>query len=77
MITPGQSRAARAFLNWSQRELAAKCDVGLTAIVGFEAGTSSPRRASLAALVRTFEEAGIEFIPAAGGAGPGVRLRAP
>jgi hypothetical protein len=41
-----------------------------------EAGTSEPRRATLAVVRRAFEKAGVEFIDENGG-GPGVRLRKP
>ena len=41
-----------------------------------EAGTSEPRRATLEAIRRAFEKAGVEFIDENGG-GPGVRLRNP
>jgi hypothetical protein len=39
-----------------------------------EANTSQPRRATLQAIRRAFETAGVEFIDENGG-GPGVRLR--
>ena len=42
-ITPQQFRAARAFLGWSQRELAAKARVGRATIANFELGISTPQ----------------------------------
>lgn len=60
----------------SQRELAAAADVSLSAIQDFETGLRSPRKATVAALRRALEEAGIIFIAVNGG-GQGVRLREP
>jgi hypothetical protein len=48
---------------------------GQVTIRQFERGASEPRRASLAALRRALEEAGVKFVTGKGG-GPGVRLRA-
>lgn len=72
-IDAQQSRAARALLDWSRKELAAHADVGERTIIDFERGARSPIPATLAAIQRALEAAGVEFIPANGG-GPGVRL---
>jgi DNA-binding XRE family transcriptional regulator len=69
-ISPGQCRAARALLNWTQDTLANKVGVALKTIRDFE----NERRQSLS-IVRTsikqaFEEAGIEFFD-----DDGLRLR--
>ncbi|MGB8841311.1 MAG: transcriptional regulator [Aliidongia sp.] len=74
MITPAQCRAARSLIRWSQDDLAANSEVGVAAIRTFEAESASPRRATVAALQRALEAAGIIFI-AENGEGPGVRLR--
>jgi transcriptional regulator with XRE-family HTH domain len=74
VITPSQSRAARGLLEWSQQELARQAQVGIVTVHQLEAGTSEPRRATLQAIRRAFELAGVEFIDENGG-GPGVRLR--
>jgi transcriptional regulator with XRE-family HTH domain len=74
MIAPGQCRAARALLNWSQQDLAAKSGVGIVTVHQLEAGTNRPRRATIDVVRRAFEGAGIEFIDENGG-GPGVRLK--
>jgi transcriptional regulator with XRE-family HTH domain len=74
MITPGQCRAARALLNWSQQDLAAKSGIGIVTVHQLEAGTNQPRRATIDVVRRAFEGAGIEFIDENGG-GPGVRLK--
>jgi transcriptional regulator with XRE-family HTH domain len=74
MITAGQCRAARAFLNWSQSKLANEARVGLKTLGNFEAGRSVPIANNLASLQRALEHAGVEFIAENGG-GLGVRLR--
>src|SRR5258708_37572335 len=76
MITPAQSRAARALLAWNQQDLANEAGVGIVTVHQLEAGTSQPRRATLDVIRRAFERAGVEFIDENGG-GPGVRLRQP
>ena len=73
-MTPAQCRAARALIDWTQADLARSAAVGEVTIRQFERGASEPRRAILAALRRTLEQAGIRFIDGRGG-GPGVRLR--
>lgn len=73
-ITPGQCRAARGLLDISQTQLAEAAEVSLSAVRDFETGQRQPRRATLAALRRALEEAGVEFIAANGG-GEGVRRR--
>ena len=74
MVTPSQCRAARGLLEWNQQELADRAQVGVVTVHQLEAGTSQPRRATLQAIRRAFEMAGVEFIDENGG-GPGVRLR--
>ncbi|MEO1242862.1 MAG: helix-turn-helix transcriptional regulator [Pseudomonadota bacterium] len=74
MITRDQCRAARALIEWSRAELAEAAQVSERTITDFERGARSPINASLAALTRALESAGVEFIPENGG-GPGVRLR--
>jgi transcriptional regulator with XRE-family HTH domain len=69
-----QCRAARALLGWTQRELAAKARVGLITVRHFETAAHVPRLATLDAIKRAFESAGIEFIDENGG-GAGVRWR--
>jgi transcriptional regulator with XRE-family HTH domain len=74
VITPSQCRAARGLLEWSQQELAKHAEVGVVTVHQLESGTSEPRRATLQAIRRAFELAGVDFIDENGG-GPGVRLR--
>lgn len=61
MIAPEQSRAARAWLNWSQADLAAKAKVGLSTIRDFEKGTRKPIENNLLAVEKAFLEIGVEF----------------
>jgi transcriptional regulator with XRE-family HTH domain len=74
MLTPGQCRAARGLLDWTQQQLADQARVGVVTIRLLEAGQTLPRRATLEVIQRAFELAGVELISADGG-GPGVRLR--
>jgi transcriptional regulator with XRE-family HTH domain len=73
MFTPGQCRAARGLLGWSQQELARQARVGIVTVHQLEAGISRPRRATLAVIQHAFEVAGVEFT---NGHQPGVRLTA-
>ena len=60
-MTPAQCRAARAFLDWSQQTLADAAAVGVVTVRQFESGSSEPRRATLAAIQRALETAGVRF----------------
>ena len=74
MLTPAQSRAGRALLDWSQDRLAEASHLGLSTIRDFEKGRRVPSHNNLVAIVRAFENAGVELIPENGG-GAGARLR--
>jgi hypothetical protein len=69
-------RAARALLRWEQRDLEAASSVSLPTIKRLESkpGIMAAHPATVLALKKAFETAGIEFIDENGG-GPGVRLR--
>jgi ribosome-binding protein aMBF1 (putative translation factor) len=60
-MLPEQCRAARAWLNWSQTELAAKAQVSDSTIRDFEGGHRVPHPNNLAALRRALEAAGMHF----------------
>lgn len=62
LITPSQCRAARALLNWSQPDLAARCDMNVQTISAFENETSTPTRRTLEKITETFISANIEFL---------------
>ena len=61
---------ARAALGWSVRELASAAKVGTATITRFEGTQATPIPATLGAIQRAFEEAGIEFLD-----GDGTRVR--
>ena len=75
-ITSAQIRAARAMIRWTAEDLARKADLGVATIRRAEA-TDGPLQmtvSNLAAVRRTLEGAGIEFIFEDDGA-LGVRLK--
>jgi ribosome-binding protein aMBF1 (putative translation factor) len=78
MISGLQIRAARGFLCWDRRELAAKAVVSVFNIERIESGNSITGRSKLAscmtAIQVVLEAAGIEFTN--DGDVPGVRLHA-
>lgn len=61
-INAAQLRAARAWLKWTQDELAARSGVSKSAIVAFELARSVPYSETSDALRRTLEAAGIVFL---------------
>ena len=62
MITPGQSRAARALLDISQKQVADESCVSLRSIQGFESGERLLQSLAMSAIVRVYEDRGIVFI---------------
>ena len=76
MLSPSQSRAARALIEWSQEQLAAASHLGLSTIRDFEKGRRIPTHNNLAGIRAALEAAGIVFLPAGElvPGGPGVRL---
>ena len=75
-ITGAQIRAARALLGWTAVDLAREAMLGVATIRRAELvdGPVNMTLSNLAAILRTFETAGVDFIARNGG-GPGVRLR--
>jgi len=77
MITASQVKAARALLGLSQGELAELAGLGIATIKRLELATELRGAATTLWKVQTaLEEAGIEFLSAGEGGGPGVRVRA-
>jgi predicted transcriptional regulator len=77
MITARQIRAARALLGWSRQELADKAIISLNALARLEGDKVDPRTSTLAAVERTLNRAGVEFLPVAADKGEGVRMASP
>ncbi len=63
MLTPAQSRAARALINWSQPQLAEASGTGVSTIRDFETGKRTPIANNIAAIRAALEGAGITFLP--------------
>jgi DNA-binding transcriptional regulator YiaG len=60
-MSPEQCRAARAWLAWSQTELATRANVGLSTVKDYERGERRPIANNLDAMQRALEKAGMEF----------------
>jgi transcriptional regulator with XRE-family HTH domain len=74
VITAAQLRAARAFLELSQAEIALAAKVGRSAIADFERGARLPYDRTLRDIASALEAAGIELI-FDGAHGVGLRFR--
>jgi len=75
MIDSAQIRGARALLDISQADLAEIANLHVATIRRLEAAAGVRGAAeTLVKIQKALEKAGIEFIPAEGGKGPGVRL---
>lgn len=62
MLTIEQIRAARAYLGWSQQDLADHAGLSQTGLARIENGMHQPNSQTLAKIYRAFDEADIEFI---------------
>jgi transcriptional regulator with XRE-family HTH domain len=74
ILTPGQCRAARALINWTQPKLAEKAGFGLSTIVDYERERRVVSERAIERMTETLQAAGVEFIAENGG-GAGVRLK--
>jgi DNA-binding transcriptional regulator YiaG len=70
-MSPEQTRAARAWLDWTQQELAARANVGLSTVKAFEKG-GKPIANNLAAIERAIQDAGIHAVDTPDGAPLGI-----
>jgi DNA-binding transcriptional regulator YiaG len=61
-MTPGQCRAARAFLQISQDDLAKAANVGVSTVRDFEVGKRAPIAATQAAMRAALEAKGVRFV---------------
>ena len=73
MITPAQCRMARAGLGWSETQLALAVGVSLSTLSRFETGKARTQPATVEAIQRALEAAGVVFIEG-NGEGLGVKL---
>jgi transcriptional regulator with XRE-family HTH domain len=62
LISAAQSRAARAWLNISQQQLADRCLVNRKTVAEFEREASVPYERTLRDIQRTLEELGVAFV---------------
>lgn len=74
MISAAQCRAARAMLDWSQKDLSENAQIARPTVADFERNVRTPIRNNLISIVSAFEAAGLSFI-AENGQGAGVRFR--
>ncbi len=74
VIIPAQIRAGRAYLNWSQGDLAKNADVGLSTIRDLESEKRATDTQTVARIYQALNNAGVEFIPGNAEGGPGVRM---
>jgi len=61
-MSPEQCRAARAWLDWSQLQLANRAEVSASTVRDFEAGRRIPMVNNLKGIRRALEDAGIHFM---------------
>jgi DNA-binding XRE family transcriptional regulator len=71
-MSPEQCRAARAWLDWSQDELARKAQVSNSTIRDFEAGRRVPIANNLSAMRRALEDGGVLMVFGDNGAATGI-----
>lgn len=78
MIEAAQIRAARGLLALSQVELAEMASLSVASVKRLETAVGLRGAAETVwKIQKALEHAGVEFIPAEAGRGPGVRLRRP
>jgi ribosome-binding protein aMBF1 (putative translation factor) len=74
-MSPEQSRAARGWLGWSQDDLAKRARVSLSTVRDFEKARHMPIAATLEAMRRAIEGAGVHLTFAADGSPEGISVR--
>lgn len=74
MIDGRQVRAARAMLGWSREELLDASGISMSALLRLEGALADTRISTLSKVVRTLNQAGIEFLSREDGA-IGVMMR--
>ena len=61
-MSPDQCRAARAWLGWTQPELAEKASVGVATVKDYERGSRTPMANNLKAMRAALEAAGVTLL---------------
>jgi transcriptional regulator with XRE-family HTH domain len=61
LLSPTQSKAARALLAWNQQELAQRAQIGISTVADFERGKRTPTLNNIEAMRAAFTMAGISF----------------
>lgn len=74
IISPEQCRAARAWLDWKQEDLATLAGVSLSTVRDFEKRRRTPIANNARAIVEALESAGIRLIFAANGSPKGIEI---
>ena len=74
MLAPEQSRAARAWLDWSQEQLAERANVSLSTVRDFEKGRRTPIRNNLEAMAKVLEENGVRLLFKTDGSPSGIEV---
>ncbi|MBX3578580.1 MAG: helix-turn-helix transcriptional regulator [Rhizobiaceae bacterium] len=74
MLSPEQSRAARAWLDWSQEDLAKLASVSLSTVRDFEKGRRTPITNNLDAMRKALEAKGVAFENDGDGNAVGIRV---
>jgi DNA-binding transcriptional regulator YiaG len=72
IMAPEQSRAARAWLGWSQDELARRSNVSVNTVRNFERGQKPLHSNSIAAMRQAIEAAGVRLVFDKNGAAVGI-----
>lgn len=76
-LTPEQSLAARALLNWPRIRLGARCNISEGTIREFECGRRLPATEKLLAIRQAFHAAGVVFFGHSSSGRAIVKLRSP
>lgn len=72
VMTPEQSRAARAWLGWSQSDLAKRANISLSTVRDYETGQRNPIPNNVIAMRRAIEEGGMTLLFDEGGEAVGI-----
>lgn len=71
-MSPEQSRAARAWLGWSQDDLANRGNVSVNTVRNFEGGQKAVHPNSIGSMRQAIESAGIKLLFDEGGEAAGI-----